>query len=80
MTTQGIHKEVKGAGQESAASQRGRYWQSSFGGKDKCCCCSRMGKPQFETNPKHSHFLLTYSNMTSNKDHKPKVNMFAQTE
>lgn len=41
---------------------------------------SRMGKPQFETNPKHSHFPLTYSNMTSNKDHKPKVNMFAQTE
>lgn len=41
---------------------------------------SRMGKPQFETNPKHSHFPLAYSDMTSNKDYKPKVNMFAQTE
>lgn len=39
-----------------------------------------MGKPQFETNPKHSHLPLTYSDMTSNKDHKPKVDVFTQTE
>lgn len=41
---------------------------------------SRIGKPQFETNPKHSHLPLTYSDVTSNRDHKPKVNMFVQTE
>lgn len=38
---------------------------------------ARMGKPQFE-NPKHSCRPLTYSDTTSNKDHKPKVNVFTQ--
>lgn len=40
----------------------------------------RMGKPQFKTNPKLSCLPLTYSDVTSNKDHKPKVSMFTQTE
>lgn len=62
------------------------------GGKDTGSChlwaevntiamkSGRVGKPQFKTKPKHSCLPLTSSDMTSNKYHKPKVNMFTQTE
>lgn len=73
---------------ESCSFPEGKYWHLSFGAEVNTVAveCGRMENPQFKTNPhfktnpKHSCLPLTYSAMTSNKDHKPKVNMFTQTE